>query len=690
MLVMIKKTVAAPPPSADEATALIRAGSIQARDVIIQFGLMGTPQSFRVRVRKLLDYYLGSKESPVPFGGRDQEIAKLNAWLTDASASRNLLITAPAGRGKTALLVRWIDQLPSDLGTAFIPISIRYDTNRSAVFYQALAQRLAEIRDEKLPATPTDPSEFYKERVLEYMDRFNDPDRPCLIVIDGLDEATGWQVDASVVPAHPPQGLRIVVSARQLAGDKGSADWLDRLGWAKPHGDAESFEVPRLTREGVADVLAKMGNPLAPLSHEIDIIGELYRLTEGGDPLLLELYVNDLLGEPGKVARLSPRNLAAEPPGFGPYFKSWFSYQRKAWQDAGRVVDEARLNVVLAILGCALGPLSLADIGQLVDEVAPGGQFITPDTISPIDRFVIGDGIETGFSLSHPKLADYIQQHHFGGSDIIEKVRGGFLRWGEGTVRSLNTGMAQPDKASRYLLLYYIQHLQAVHPAPLERFRELAETGWRRAWQHLEGGDRELSEQLEICFDALLDTARSNPAALKCTGTGLGGIIHIGLCLSSIRSIGTSVPTNFLGEMVRQGLISPRHALFISRFQSDYQRAVLIKILVPFLDQTLLAEAEAEARQIDDPTQRVETLLAVAQRLPSPQQLDLIKAIIIGAGGRIAVRHQLIGSADSLEGTPDDTVRINLIRTVVEAAVRTRTEGGGCGRRYGRTLYASR
>jgi hypothetical protein len=66
----------------------------------------------------------------------------------DESAPNRLLLTAAAGRGKSALLVHWIASLRArglltgDHGKVwhviFVPISMRFGTNRPSVFYQAL------------------------------------------------------------------------------------------------------------------------------------------------------------------------------------------------------------------------------------------------------------------------------------------------------------------------------------------------------------------------------------------------------------------------------------------------------------------------------------------------------------------------------------------------------------------------
>ena len=236
----------------------------------------------------------------MPFGGRDIQIAQLNRWLTTADAPSNLLVTAPAGRGKTALLVRWLNQVNGEAWpVAFVPISIRYETNRAATFYQALAARLAEILVEDLPSTPADPASFYRDKIIEYLDLFHEKRRRCLLVIDGLDEAAGWQVDTSVLPLDPAPGLRIVASARLLAGDRGPDDWLRRLGWNARQSPVQEIEVPLLDEEEIADIIGRMGCQLTLNSRQGDVLAELLRLT-AGEPLLIDLYVTALLDTTSK------------------------------------------------------------------------------------------------------------------------------------------------------------------------------------------------------------------------------------------------------------------------------------------------------------------------------------------------------------------------------------------------------
>ncbi len=97
------------------------------------------PTSFRSRIRRFREEYLGSDQQPVPFGGRRKELAELDAWLTDPKAPPYLLLAAPAGRGKSAFLFNWFSGLrkQADIHAIFVPVSIRFQTNQQDIVFTA-------------------------------------------------------------------------------------------------------------------------------------------------------------------------------------------------------------------------------------------------------------------------------------------------------------------------------------------------------------------------------------------------------------------------------------------------------------------------------------------------------------------------------------------------------------------------
>ncbi len=566
-----------------------------------------------------MQHYLGTPRRPKPFGGRSKEIAGLNAWVTGKRASPAMLVAAPAGRGKSALLVRWINQLETGFHKVFVPISIRFETNLAPLFYQALAGRLADILGEKLPSAPSEPAQYYREKVIEYFDRISRDAIPTLVVIDGLDEATGWRFDPDIFPLDPPATLKILVSARVLAGDRGPKNWLQRLGWSRSRGFADVIEPRPLGRSGIAEVLESMGCPLDGLATDVDVIGELHRLTERGDPLLLEFYVSDLWAMGEDASRLRPEDLKKLEPGFSAYFKQWLDDQGGLWREHARL-DPKVMEYILLIFSCAMGPLKFVELEALLFAVMNERPLISLKTLEPLQRFVVGDGSDAGYALSHPKLSEYLREDHFNNGSHVKAADLAFNDWCQQVAKNLNASTMKPDAAPSYPLLYYTQHLNTYSgPDLVPRYRELLEDGWRKGWLALEDGEQGFARDVAACLDALQTYADTDPARLLEPEVGLGGQLRALLCLTSINSIGIGIHSELLVELYKQGSISPRQVLTLARHQHDYAKAEIFAELGAELPEELASEAYGLLSEVPETTKGfryLEALLTVALRLP--------------------------------------------------------------------------
>ena len=83
------------------------------RDIIVHLARIASASKFSGKIEAFLEEYLVTETGPrtVPFGGRDEDVALLDVWLDNENAPPRYLLTAPAGRGKSALLVRWLQHL---------------------------------------------------------------------------------------------------------------------------------------------------------------------------------------------------------------------------------------------------------------------------------------------------------------------------------------------------------------------------------------------------------------------------------------------------------------------------------------------------------------------------------------------------------------------------------------------------
>lgn len=575
-------------------------GFLHIGDVVVR-GIERLSLDYAGRIQNFFAEYLGTPEQPIPFGGRQTELAILDEWLYDATSPPYALLAAEAGRGKSALLAYWTQTLMRRGGAnvVFVPISIRFNTALSSVTFMALAARLGEIYGEPIQFADL-AADQWKEICLTYLRRPPPSDKPLLVVLDGLDEAADWQAGSDLFPLSPPEGVRAIVSARYLANDVDERDWLRRLGW-EVSGRALSIPLPELTEQGVRDVLKAMGDPLNKLVTNVDIVGELFRLSQG-DPLLVRLYVEALQPHGQEAAALLPEELPKIENGINGYFKRWWAEQRQLWGTAAPLFDET-VQTVLNLLACALGPLSRDDLLRL----SPSDRLNTwtlEEVLQPLARFVLGDGRERGYTFSHPRLSDYFYKQL--SRRERERWEGYFLDYGRETLTGLNEKMLSPKTASAYVLHHYGAHLERVKASDLIVY-DLVSAGWLRAWQALEGS-----------YSGFLNEVNRAWGRAKAS-KDIAMLIKCALCLSSVRTLSANISPDLLVLAVRHSQITPLQALILAKgMPQEEQRAKALIALAPHLPSELESELLNSVGSIKDEWYRTRIFRELIPHLSSP------------------------------------------------------------------------
>jgi hypothetical protein len=579
-------------------------------------GLRDLPTDDITRVKYFLAEYLGSPQRPVPFGGRGKDFTHLDSWLADHQAPPYVLLAAPAGRGKSALLLRWCQHLfpRRDLAVVYFPVSIRFRTNLAGVVFPALVALLAKLHGENIPADSHTSEEVWRGLLSDYMARPLSDGRLLVLILDGVDEAADWVAGPDLFPADPPAGLRVVLSARYLANDSDASAWLRRLGWTR-QGLAETLELYPLDRAGIASVLLQMGFPLDRLGTRVDLVTELHRLSEG-DPLLVRLYVDDLWERGEASMRLSPEDLQAIRPGLAGYFERWWSDQRLLWSKEAPAY-EAALQQILNLLAGALGPLSKNDMLHLAPAETGLHAENFEEHLEPLKRFVIGDGMRQGYVFSHPRLAGYFLEDQLT-PEQRQAIEHCFLAWGKQTLTDLNSGTLPPEQASAYIVQYYGAHLERAR-AETPELLALVSDGWRRAWEKLDRANAGFLGDSERAWRAAEGDDRDASLSGQLLPY-LGAEIRSLLCRTSINSMTSNISPRLMLEAVKTGVWTPAQGLASIRLIAELAaRARELAGLAPYVQEPqrsdILQEALDTLLSIKDDYTRFNTLVELAPHL---------------------------------------------------------------------------
>ena len=484
---------------------------------------------------------------------------------------------------------------------AFLPVSLRFGTARRSTAFAILGARLRHICAPEARPPIRESPDLWLAEVDGYL-REDRPDaRPLLVVIDGADEAIDWEAGYDLpFPIQPGRGVKLLLSARLLSGDRDRTDWLRRLRWDERA--TRIIPLHPLTREGVAQVLEAMGHPLADLAARTDIVGQLHRLSQG-DPLLVQLYVKALKGEGRQAAFLKPDDLARLRPGLKAYFETWFEAQDRAWRAQGKVPLRERDDVMafFNILAVALGPLRREDVAEVAGPPLDRGYRIR-QVAEEVRRFVLGDGEEQGYVFSHPRLGQHFWEQMLPKERRAWEER--FLAYGKRVLEDLHAGRLHPRQAPPYVVQFYGAHLERAR-APDGEIHALVSQGWLQAWEALEGA-----------YSGFLnDVDRSWHRAER--AMEVGKEIRCALCHSSVAALSANFPPELLARATQADLLTPRQALtFALSMPDEGARARALAALAPHLPQNLLPQALKAAGEIRWPLARVLALAALAPHLP--------------------------------------------------------------------------
>ena len=521
-------------------------------------------------VTNFMSGVLGSAGQPVPFGGRATELHGLDEWAADPSAAPRMLVVAPAGSGKSTLLAHWLHDRPAPAApdgrrpaVVFVPLNGRFETAERDIFYRIMTARIARAYRENVALAGRGWDDLLEEQ--SRLLRRPPPDGSLLIVIDGLDEALGWNPGPNLMPTELAPGVRVVASARMTA-HLDAAGWADRLGWQRH----AALVLGPLDQAGIIE--AMMGQPALSQHRDEpaldDLAREVHRLSQNGDPLVVGLSVQEIekrvrgtgmLPDPRDESRPTAwaATVARRTPGRAGFIAGWREQQERSGRSEDLLEDAER---VLNVLAVAEGPLSRAELrtlvallGRSMDGVRIGR------VIEQLERLVLPGGSPDSFVIAHPAIGDELRAQLERDEDMAT-YRGLFTGWGADVLGRLRTGEIVTGETPVYLVRHLAQHLSAgadLHPAALQ----LATPYWRRVKDAVSDETTGFRTDLETVMSA----ARRLDAARVERGEPPRRLPERVMCAAEVagnrQALATSMTAELAAGFVRTGLWRPQRAL---------------------------------------------------------------------------------------------------------------------------------
>ncbi|MBN2267719.1 MAG: NACHT domain-containing protein [Candidatus Babeliaceae bacterium] len=545
------------------------------RDVINVPGRLIPPQmSFDLvekdyggRIWNFEQYYLAS------FGGRQDKLNSLDAWLGQSDKPIATLV-APAGMGKSALVVNWIVRLreQAQAKIVFHPISLRFKTHNRKTVLQSLVFQLAEVFGQPKPRSLDSDS-----LQTEFLNLLCNPpkllDQPLIVIIDGLDEID-TAPELIELPTRPADGVHLLVTIRQQE-DNINDDYArlnSEFGWLGSI--VERLQVTSLSKEELSDVIVQSRIDPAPLTIDA-LVDKLYELSEGGDPLIAHLYINTLKSSDINVKRMLSKNIL---PGLKVYIE-------RTEKQLGLQKDDEYNRQFFEALAVAKGALKLCDFEGIRLDMS------LSDVAGLVDKshsLVIGDGGRQGFAFSHQRIGlAYMELHPEKRRKWVDRFRA----YGAEVLRSLIDGKRAPSNTPDYAHQYYVKHLLYDPDPQSQAAFALVCKAWMQAHYEKTGSYESFLDDISLVWEAA--------EKLGPTPEVIGIQVKCALIFSSVASLSSNLPPLLPALLLRDDLWNAAQArAYANRVPDALQRAQTRLALLQVEEAKEAFEARYETQAI--------------------------------------------------------------------------------------------
>ena len=424
------------------------------------------PITLRARLRRVFDPLIASRTEL--FGGRVEEHDRVVEFIRGRPGGY-LVVTAPAGFGKTAFAASIVEEQPEAFAYHFFSPLYGGDTLREGFFLRNVVEQLAEWHDRAAAA----PSELQLNdlRAL-YQDLIDSPlRRTQVLVIDGLDEVRDWSLHP-YLSRRLPERLHVIATVRDVG-----QDWRGEYGF--PRDQLQQLEMGGLSRSGVAEVFTRAGGAAADLAGADDVLDEIMRVASRGEDAVgaADPFYVRLLAEDAAAGLVTAANLSERPQGLDRYLDGW-------WQEIKETREQEGRDVV-GFLAVARGPIGREDLEALVPAVADAWELDRLDAVvRDMRRLIVRT--DAGFAFAHPLLAEYLATR---------------IRTDRYSTQLLEYCGRWNENRSEYAFEHYAEHL--VDAGDRSALYAVVNEGWMRAQLARTGTHRAFAFDLQRVCGAL-------------------------------------------------------------------------------------------------------------------------------------------------------------------------------------------
>ena len=563
----------------------------------------------------LNDYYYDFREdiaSARGFVGR----GPVFDYLADFEHSRPsgyVRIIADAGLGKTALAAKAARRFEAP---AFFTNASRGLARPDQLLNHLSVVLIArfDLPHDHLPNRAGEDSSFLSSLLNEAAEKATDP---IWVIVDALDEADEPVAgrNTMLLPMRLPPHVYFLLTQRPgdypLVTDPATPVIAYPISWDAPmhQSDVEAYLQEQAGRPEIARAYETARPPVDPPT----FVSRLKQASQGNF-----IYLSYLLADIAAAAPdLLPLDLEAIPHGLDGYYGQMWLRMETIAKAEGREEWKSLHRPVAGMLAVAGEPVTVA---WLADLSGNDPQDIRDQVLIPWRRFLIAESgqVPERWRIVHRSFGDFLS-HKLDLPSMHGRVAAYYReqpeRWAahDGyAARSLSTHLRLAGDAGGLADLvinraWYERQLVA-DPSGAGYLNDLSQ-----AWAAVSNADTEA-------------VSRGDPAPF------LAREVHYALASASLHSLSRSIPSSLLFTLFKVGILNASQALAVVH-QNPHPEAKSRELIAitPLLPETMMAQALAAARSIDESGPRANALVAVAAELSAKEKADLLGEALIAA-----------------------------------------------------------